>query len=150
MSAVLEPGARVAARPLDENCWRWSAAAAEALTPKFALQRRPWPPRWNSLAARPPLVVVRARSGALAPLLALGNAAPERAPRVHPALKGAQGVGTDTAAILLVAAGKNPQRFKNEAAFAALCEVSPVQASSGKSQRHRLNRSGNRQANHAL
>jgi transposase len=69
---------------------------------------------------------------------------------VNPALKGAKGVGTDTAAILLVAAGENPERFKNEAAFAALCGVSPVQASSGKSQRHRLNRSGNRQANHAL
>jgi transposase len=69
---------------------------------------------------------------------------------VNPALKGAQGVGTDTAAILLVAAGENPQRFKNEATFAALCGVSPVQVSSGKPQRHRLNRSGNRQANHAL
>lgn len=69
---------------------------------------------------------------------------------VNPALKGAQRVGTDTAAILLVAAGENPQRFKSEAAFAALCGVSPVQASSGKSQRLRLNRSGNRQANHAL
>jgi transposase len=45
---------------------------------------------------------------------------------VNPVLKGAQGVGTDTAAILLVAAGENPQRFKNEAAFAALCGVSPV------------------------
>ena len=69
---------------------------------------------------------------------------------VNPALKGSKGVGTDTAAILLVAAGENPERFTNEAAFAALCGVSPVQASSGKTQRHRLNRSGNRQANHAL
>lgn len=69
---------------------------------------------------------------------------------VNPALKGAKGVGTDTAAILLVAAGENPERFKNDSAFAALCGVSPVQASSGKTQRHRLNRSGNRQANHAL
>ena len=69
---------------------------------------------------------------------------------VNPTIKGTQGVGTDTAAILLVAADENPQRFKNETAFAALCGVSPEQASSGKSQRHRLNRSGNRQANHAL
>lgn len=69
---------------------------------------------------------------------------------VNPALKGAKGVGTDTAAILLVAAGENPERFTNEAAFATPCGVSPDQASSGKSQRHRLNRSGNRQANHAL
>ena len=54
------------------------------------------------------------------------------------------------AAILLVAAGDNPQRLHSEASFAAMCGVSPVQASSGKTTRHRLNRSGNRQANNAL
>ncbi len=70
--------------------------------------------------------------------------------KANPALKGARGVGTDTAAILLVAAGDNPERLKSEASFAALCGVSPVQASSGKTTRHRLNSSGNRQANHAL
>lgn len=68
----------------------------------------------------------------------------------NPALRGAKGVGTDVAAILLTAAGDNPGRLRNEAAFAAMCGVSPIQASSGKIQRHRLNRSGNRQANHAL
>ena len=51
---------------------------------------------------------------------------------------------------MLTAAGENPDRLRNEAAFAALCGVSPVEASSGKVVRHRLNRSGNRQANHAL
>jgi transposase len=70
--------------------------------------------------------------------------------QANPALRAARGVGADVAAILLVAAGDNPERLNNEAAFAALCGVSPVQASSGKTQRHRLNRSGNRQANHAL
>ena len=60
------------------------------------------------------------------------------------------GVGTDTAALLLVAAGDNPERLRNEAAWAHLCGVSPIQASSGKVTRHRLNRSGDRQANHAL
>ncbi|MDA8360148.1 MAG: IS110 family transposase [Actinomycetota bacterium] len=70
--------------------------------------------------------------------------------RANPALRGARGVGTDVASILLVAAGDNPERLKSEAAFAALCGVSPVEASSGKTVRHRLNRSGNRQANHAL
>ena len=50
----------------------------------------------------------------------------------------------------LTAAGENPDRLRNEAAFAAMCGVSPIQASSGKTVRHRLNRSGNRQANHAL
>lgn len=70
--------------------------------------------------------------------------------RANPALRGATGVGVDVAAILLVAAGDNPQRFHTEAAFAAMCGVNPVEASSGKIVRHRLNRSGNRQANHAL
>jgi transposase len=60
------------------------------------------------------------------------------------------GVGVDTAAILLVAAGDNPDRLRSEAAFAHLCGVAPIPASSGKVTRHRLNRGGNRQANHAL
>jgi transposase len=68
----------------------------------------------------------------------------------NPALRAARGVGPDVAAILLVAAGDNPERLRSESAFAALCGVSPVQASSGKTVRHRLNRSGNRQANNAL
>jgi transposase len=50
----------------------------------------------------------------------------------------------------LVAAGDNPERLRSEAAFAHLCGVAPLEASSGKTTRHRLNRGGNRQANHAL
>jgi len=65
-------------------------------------------------------------------------------------LKDLFGVGTDTAGALLVAAGDNPERLRSEAAFSALCGVSPMEASSGKTKRHRLNRSGNRQANQAL
>lgn len=68
----------------------------------------------------------------------------------NPALLTATGVGTDTAGQLLVTAGDNPQRLHSEAAFAALCGVSPVPASSGKTNRHRLNRGGDRQANAAL
>ncbi len=60
------------------------------------------------------------------------------------------GVGPDTAATLLIAAGDNPERLRSEASFAALCGVSPVEASSGRTQRHRLNRGGDRQANSAL
>jgi len=60
------------------------------------------------------------------------------------------GVGLDTAATLLVTAGDNPQRLHSEAAWAHLCGVSPLQASSGKVTRHRLNRGGDRQANKAL
>jgi transposase len=60
------------------------------------------------------------------------------------------GVGPDNAAALLIAAGDNPDRLTSDAAFAALCGVSPVEASSGKTTRRRLNRGGNRQANAAL
>ena len=60
------------------------------------------------------------------------------------------GVGPQTAATLLATAGDNPTRLRNEAALAALCGVSPLDASSGKMNRHRLNRGGQRQANNAL
>lgn len=60
------------------------------------------------------------------------------------------GVGPQTAAVLIAVAGDNPERVKNEAALAALCGASPLQASSGKTIRHRLNRGGDRSANNAL
>jgi transposase len=67
-----------------------------------------------------------------------------------PRLAALSGVGTDIASALLVAAGDNPERLRTEASFAHLCGTSPIDASSGKHQRHRLNRSGDRQANSAL
>jgi len=67
-----------------------------------------------------------------------------------PELLGIYGVGIDTAATLLVTAGDNPERLRSEAAWAHLCGVSPLEASSGKVTRHRLNRGGDRQANRAL
>jgi transposase len=60
------------------------------------------------------------------------------------------GIGVESASSLLVAAGDNPGRLRNEATFAHLCGVAPVDASSGKHERHRLNRGGDRQANSAL
>lgn len=60
------------------------------------------------------------------------------------------GVGYLSASALIAAAGDNPDRITTEAAFAALCGASTVDCSSGKQQRHRLNRGGNRQANSAL
>ena len=60
------------------------------------------------------------------------------------------GIGTETAAQLLITAGDNPDRLKSEAAFAHLCGAAPISASSGRTNRHRLNRGGDRQANHAL
>lgn len=60
------------------------------------------------------------------------------------------GLGPDTASQLLVSAGDNPDRLHNDASFAALCGVSPVRASSGRTDRHRVNRGGDRHANSAL
>lgn len=60
------------------------------------------------------------------------------------------GVGPDSAAALLILAGDNPDRVKTESSFAALCGVSPVEASSGLTIRRRLNRGGDRRANAAL
>jgi transposase len=76
----------------------------------------------------------------LTPLVA--ETAPEMIERV--------GVGTDTAGALLVAAGENSSRIHNERSFARLCGAAPLDASSGKQQRHRLSRAGDRQANSAL
>ena len=67
-----------------------------------------------------------------------------------PSLLEVHGVGVDTAATLLVAAGDNPGRLRSEAAWAHLCGVAPIPASSGKVTRWRLNRGGDRQANGAL
>jgi len=67
-----------------------------------------------------------------------------------PQMLAEKGVGPNTAADVLLAYGSNPARITNEASFAALCGVSPVDASSGLQQRHRLNRGGDRHANHAL
>jgi transposase len=67
-----------------------------------------------------------------------------------PELTARFGVGPEVAAALLTAAGDNPSRLRSEAAFANLTGAAPIQASSGKVVRHRLNRGGNRQANAAL
>jgi len=69
---------------------------------------------------------------------------------VCPELLARLGVGFEVASSLLVAAGDNPDRLHTEASFAALCGVSPLDASSGQQRRHRLNRGGNRNANRAL
>jgi transposase len=67
-----------------------------------------------------------------------------------PRLLAEPGVGPDTAGKLLVIASDNPERLRGDAAFAALCGVSPIEASSGKIRRHRLNSGGDRQGNSAL
>jgi transposase len=67
-----------------------------------------------------------------------------------PGLLARYGIGAHTAALLLIAAGDHPERLRSEAAWAHLCGVTPIPASSGKTVRHRLNPGGDRQANHAL
>ena len=67
-----------------------------------------------------------------------------------PDLVARNSIGHGSAAQLLLTAGDNPERLPSEASFAALCGVSPVPASSGKTTRHRLNRGGDRAANSAL
>ena len=76
----------------------------------------------------------------------LGGLVAEAAPQLLAEL----GIGTDTAGQLLITVGDNPDRVHSEAAFAMLCGVAPLPASSGKTQRHRLNRGGDRQANRAI
>lgn len=67
-----------------------------------------------------------------------------------PNLVARNSIGHIGAAQMLLTAGDNPERLRSEASFAALCGVSPVPASSGKTIRHRLNRGGDRAANSAL
>ncbi len=69
---------------------------------------------------------------------------------IVPALINTFGVGSDTAATLLIAAGSRLDRLRSEAAFASLCGMKPIPASSGKTNRHRLNRDGDRKANDSL
>lgn len=66
------------------------------------------------------------------------------------ALMAAPGIAVGTIAEMLIVLGDNPERIRSEAAFAKLCGVCPIPASSGKTTRHRLNRGGNRRANAAL
>jgi transposase len=69
---------------------------------------------------------------------------------VAPRLVAAHGIGPDTATGLLLAAGDNPDRLGNERSWAALLAAHPIEASSGKTTRHRLNRGGDRHGNSAL
>jgi transposase len=91
------------------------------------------------------------RYQALSAELAVLDAELDRLTRMAaPKLVARFGVGPDSAGALLVAAGGNPQRLRSDAAFSMLCGSSPIEASSGKTRRQRLNRGGDRQANAAL
>jgi transposase len=73
-----------------------------------------------------------------------------RASTANPALMAIKGVGTVVGAQLLITAGDNPDRLRSSASFAALCGTAPIPVSSGRTDRHRLSRGGDRQANAAL
>jgi transposase len=68
---------------------------------------------------------------------------------VAPALLAQPGVGPVTAAQVLIS-WSHPGRLRSEAAFAMLAGAAPIEASSGRVVRHRLNRGGDRQLNRAL
>jgi transposase len=70
--------------------------------------------------------------------------------KTAPRLSALYGVGPDVAGQLLATAGDNPERLRSEAAYAHLCGVAPIPVSSGRTNRHRLNRAGDRAANSAL
>src|SRR3954468_4685638 len=70
--------------------------------------------------------------------------------KAAPRLLKQPGIGPEIAARMLLVAGDNPTRLRNDSALAALCGASPIEASSGKTTRHRLNRGGDRQGNSAL
>lgn len=90
------------------------------------------------------------RAALLAAELAQLDAALERiVSTLAPELLHERGVGPVCAAQLVVSSG-DPERMRSEASFAALAGTSPVEASSGPSRRHRLNRGGDRQLNSAL
>jgi len=130
---------------------RLRALPRAALVAAAAGLRAPAVPRTAADATRLALRSVARRYHALAREVAALDA--QLGPLVAaaaPTLVAVKGVGTDTAGALLTAAGDNPERLRGEGAFARLCGVAPVPASSGKTVRHRLNRSGNRDANRAL
>jgi transposase len=105
------------------------------------------PTQATKLALRTIAVRVAALNSEISALdTQLGELVTAAAPRTLALL----GVGTEHAAQLLITAGGNPERLRSEASFAALCAASPIPASSGKTNRHRLNPAGDRDANRAL
>jgi transposase len=75
---------------------------------------------------------------------------PDSSSAPHPNCSSSPGSGVQSAAQLLVTAGDNPGRLRSESSFAHLCGIAPLPASSGKTERHRVNRGGDRDANCAL
>lgn len=122
---------------LVDVCGRFRPDCTELADPaqaiKFAMR---------SLAIRARLLIEESR--------ALKRRLDELTRQIAPATAGVFAIGPETAAALLVTVGDNPDRLRTEAAFAHLCGVAPIPASSGKTNRHRLHRGGDRSGNRAL
>jgi transposase len=135
----------------DEIRARFQGMSAWKLVRACAELQPVQPPSTPAEAAQGALTALAQRSLALdAEAKALESQITVLVRAACPRLLDLAGVGPDIAATLLIAMGDNPHRLPSEAALAKICGVSPVDASSGRQIRHRLNRGGNRQANRAL
>lgn len=136
------------------TCVRLRAARGDAPTPSPFAKRPQRPGRLvdPTAATKRSLATIAGRIQQLdAEIAELDDDLEALLTPLAPSLLGLQGVGLDVAGQLLVTAGDNPERIASEAAFAHLCGVAPIPASSGKTAgKHRLNRGGDRAANAAL
>ncbi len=128
----------------DQTRERLGALAGDRLA-SAAARLRPSPEVMNSVLRRLGQRAVRLTRE----LAEVERALADLVAEVAPDLLAECGVGPVCAAQLLVSSG-DPSRMRSEASFAALAGTSPVDASSGKQKRHRLNRGGDRQLNWAL
>jgi hypothetical protein len=135
------------------RCAGLRAARGDAPVPSPHAKRKPRPGQLTdpTAATKRTLAVLARRISVLdAELVDLDDDLESLITITAPTLLAAFGVGLDVAGQLLVTAGDNPERLHSSAAFAHLCGVAPIPASSGKTSGHRLNRGGDRQANCAL
>jgi transposase len=138
---------------LIDRCAGLRPGRGPAPAPSRQAKRQPRPGRLNdpTAATKATLATLARRVGILNnEIRDLDDDLETLVTETAPTLLALFGVGIDVAGQLLVTAGDNPERLTSSAAFAALCGVAPVPASSGKTNRHRLNRGGDRQANCAL
>jgi transposase len=138
---------------LISTCARLRPARAEPVTASPHAKRTPRPGRLidPTAATKQALASIATRIGHLdAELTELDDDLHTLITPLAPTLLALKGVGLDVAGQLLATVGDNPDRVRHESAFAHLCGVSPIPASSGKTTRHRLNRGGDRAANAAL
>jgi transposase len=104
-----------------------------------------------TIATKAALRAIARRIQALEEEIALADARLRQAvSTVAPRTAALFGAGPDVAGQLLATAGDNPDRLRSEAALAHLTGISPLPASSGRIDRHRLNRGGDRAANSAI